>query len=159
MTDTPVFSHTQHKRMWEWLAQHPECNIAEFLIGSNQVTKEEKDVLFVNNMLYPCMYANIIWKKENPDYVSWRNYKLEDTRCDKCPLPRRIDKMYNCGMCLDGHKKVWIDLGNIRRQILLVCHYRTAPELRVMLDTCNQQISDVCLKIANLPVCEGVPTE
>lgn len=54
-----VFNRTLHKKMWQWLADHPTKLKSDWLCIDNQkLTAEEQDILLKYHMCFACYCAD-----------------------------------------------------------------------------------------------------
>lgn len=147
-TDIPVFSHTLHKQMWEWLSENPRRRAVDF-ISACHMDRDRKDALLSNSASFACEYAMVLF----------RDAPLKDDLCDYCPL---VCENGSSEECLGGLLQEWKGLGEVRRCIIsekINCTKETGRSLVEVQRLVEEKMRDVALKIANLPVREGVITE
>lgn len=141
-TDIPVFSHTLHKRMWEWLSENPRRKEVDF-ISACRMNRERRKVLLANGNSFACEYASALY----------HTAPRKDVLCKFCPL------VWEDGgdWCLGGLVFEWAGLQTVRRCVIR--EKENGESLVEVQRFVEEKMCDVALKIANLPVREGVITK
>jgi hypothetical protein len=99
----PIFDYTGHKKLWNWLANHPGKDKDDYFKSHHIIIPEEE--------CYACEYD-----KQYCEYDKQYNERCNsyNNRCTHCPLNTshledyRYNR-YNCNSCLGGMHSDWED--------------------------------------------------
>lgn len=140
-TETPVFSHTLHKQMWEWISENPRRQEKDFISSCN-ISRYRRQALLANGCSFACEYARTLVA----------DAPMGSDLCRFCPLVCEDGGDW----CLGGLVSKWSELREVRQYVI---RKKDAWErLEAVQRFVEEKMRDVALQIANLPVREGVIT-